>query len=67
MSDGHEVSPEQFREWMAPTVEALTALARTVKAIGPRHSNLPTAESEAMRELAAEDEYRARSDGWEHP
>ena len=35
---------------MAPTVEALTALARAVEAIGPRHGNLPTAESEAMRE-----------------
>jgi hypothetical protein len=67
MSDSHEVSAEQFREWMAPTVEALTGLARAVEAIGPRHGNLPTAESEAMRELAAEGEYRARSGGWEHP
>jgi hypothetical protein len=66
VSEGREVSADEFRRAMAPTAEALDALVRAVEATGPRHVGLPAPESEALKELASEDDYRARS-GWENP
>lgn len=66
VSESREVGADQFRGAMAPIADALNALVRAVEATGPRHGNLPAPESEAMKELASEDEYRARS-GWENP
>jgi hypothetical protein len=66
VSESREVSADEFRHAMAPTVEALTALAGAVEDTGPRHGGLPAPESDAMKELASEDDYRARS-GWENP
>jgi hypothetical protein len=66
VTESREVSAEEFRDAMAPTAEALNALVRAVEDTGPRHADLPAPDSEAMRELASEDDYRARS-GWENP
>jgi hypothetical protein len=64
--ESREVSAGEFREVMAPTVEALKAFAGAVEATGPRHGSLPDPESGAMKELASEGEYRARST-WQNP
>jgi len=67
VSESREVSAEEFRQAMAPTVEALNALAGAVEAaLGPRHGGLPDPESDAMKELASEGEYSARST-WKNP
>jgi hypothetical protein len=66
VSASREVGADEFREAMAPVAEALNALIRAVEATGPRHGGLPAPESEAMKELASEDQYRARS-GWLNP
>jgi hypothetical protein len=66
MSEGREVDGEEFQGWMAPMVAALNEFVRAVEDVGPRHGNLPTDGSQAMRELASEDELRERS-GWENP
>jgi hypothetical protein len=66
VSESREVDADEFRDAMAPVAEALNALVRAVEATGPRHGDLPGPESEAMNELASEDEYRARS-GWQNP
>jgi hypothetical protein len=66
VSESREVSADEFRHAMAPTAEALNALVRAVEATGPRHGDLPDPESEAMKELASEGQYRARST-WENP
>jgi hypothetical protein len=50
VSESREVSADEFREAMAPTVEALTALADAIEATGPRHGRLPAPESEAIDE-----------------
>jgi hypothetical protein len=67
VSESREVDADEFRDAMAPVAEALNALVRAVEATGPRHGDLPGPESEAMNELASEDEYRARSGGWQNP
>jgi hypothetical protein len=66
VSESREVGADEFREAMAPVAEALNALVRAVEATGPRHGDLPPPESEAMKELASEEQYRARS-GWLNP
>jgi len=60
------LSGTELREWMAPTAEALRALACAVEETGPRHGAMPSADSVAMGELADQDSYGARS-GWEQP
>jgi hypothetical protein len=57
---------DEFREWMAPTILAVNTLVRGVEDIQSEHGALPAADSRAMAELAAEDEYSSRS-GWEIP
>jgi hypothetical protein len=57
------VDPDAFRRWMAPTVEVFTTF---VAAVDDVLSRPPAANSQAMRELAEEDGYRARS-SWEKP
>jgi hypothetical protein len=66
VSESRAVNADEFRDAMTPVVEALNMLVRAVEATGPRHSDLPSLESEAMKELASEDQYRARS-GWQNP
>lgn len=66
MSESREVSAAEFRHAIAPTAEALNALVRAVEATGPRHGDLPDPASDAMKELASEGQYRARST-WENP
>lgn len=66
MSESRDARADEFREAMAPVAAALNTLVRAVEATSPRHGDLPAPESEAMKELASEDEYRARS-GWRNP
>jgi hypothetical protein len=66
VSESRAVNADEFRDAMAPVAEALNALAGAVEATGPRHGRLPDPESEGMKELASEGQYRARS-GWENP
>jgi hypothetical protein len=67
VTQSRAADPDEFRRWMAPTIDALNALARAIEDIGPRHHDVPGMDSQAMRELASESEYSARSGGWEHP
>ena len=47
---------------MAPTVQAIRDLTDAISAVSPRHHELPSAESWAMKELAAEAGYADKSD-----
>jgi hypothetical protein len=51
---------------MASTVQAIRDLTDAINAVSPRHHELPSAESRAMMELAAEVRYAAKSD-WKGP
>jgi hypothetical protein len=66
MSESQTVEADVFVERMAPTVEALQAFTKAVNDVAPRHANVPAPDSQAMRELAAEDDYRSRS-SWQNP
>jgi hypothetical protein len=66
MSQSHTVDANVFHERMAPTVDALWTFTTAVDDVALRHANLPATDSQAMRELAAEDEYRSQSP-WQNP
>ena len=65
-SQSHTVDPDQFQERMAPTVEALRSFSTAVDDVAPRHGDLPVTDSQAMRELAAEGDYKSQS-SWQNP
>jgi hypothetical protein len=60
------VDAETFRVWIAPKVEALRAFTSAVDSVTERHGGLPSADSRAMSELSAEQQYKRRST-WEEP
>jgi len=60
------VSPEAFRDWIAPNVAAIGDFATAIDSLPDRHGWLPSAASRAMSELAEEHGYRARC-AWEQP
>jgi hypothetical protein len=67
MSGNATIDPgEAFREWMRPTVEALRVFTTAVDQVALRHANLPASDSQAMRELAAENDYQSQS-SWQNP
>ncbi len=65
MADSRTVDAAEFREAIAPTVNALRAFANAVDDLLERH-RLPTAESRAMSEIAAE-QVLARRSAWTGP
>jgi hypothetical protein len=66
MSESQTVEADVFVEQMAPTVAALHAFTMAVDDVAPRHGNVPAIGSQAMRELAAENDYRSQS-SWQNP
>jgi hypothetical protein len=67
MSDSAAIDPDDaFWEWMRPTVEALRAFTTAVDEVALRHASIPASDSQAMRELAAENDYRSQS-SWQNP
>jgi hypothetical protein len=60
------VSPDAFRDWIAPHVTAVREFTEGIDAVAARHGDLPAATSAAMSERADEQGYRARSQ-WEQP
>jgi hypothetical protein len=60
MADGRTGAAAEFREAIAPTVNALRAFANAVDDLVERH-RLPAAESRAMSEIAAEQALATRS------
>lgn len=66
MSESQTVEADVFVEQMAPTVAALQAFTTAVDDVAVRHANVPATDSQAMRELAAENDYRSQS-SWQNP
>lgn len=66
MTESQTVEADVFVEQMAPTVAALQDFTTAVDDIALRHANVPATDSQAMRELAAEDDYRSQS-SWQNP
>jgi hypothetical protein len=66
MTESQTVEADVFVEQMAPTVAALQGFTTAVDDIALRHANVPATDSQAMRELAAEDDYRSQS-SWQNP
>jgi hypothetical protein len=60
------VDSDGFRDWMTPKVEGLRAFVASVDRILDERGWLPSHDSRAMGELAAEQTYRGRS-SWENP
>lgn len=60
------VSPDAFREWIAPHVTAVREFTAALDAVAERHACLPSAASGAMTERAEEQNYRTRSE-WQQP
>jgi hypothetical protein len=63
MSQSRTVDAAEFRRWMDPTVQELMAFTLAVDDVVSRP---PAAYSQAMGELAAEEEYRRKS-SWQNP
>ncbi len=66
MSESQNVEADAFVEHMAPTVAALQAFTMAVDDVAVRHADVPATDSQAMRELAAENDYRSQS-SWQNP
>ena len=60
------VSPDAFRDWIAPHVSAVRVFTEEIDAVAARHGDLPSAASGAMSERAEEQNFCTRSK-WEHP
>ena len=66
MSESQTVEADVFVEQMAPTVAALHDFTTAVDDVAVRHADVPATDSQAMRELAAENDYRSQS-SWQNP
>lgn len=55
-----------FRAWMAPPVEGIREFCGPIDAVAERYGQLPSASSEAMKELVAEPDHR-RLTTWRNP
>lgn len=67
MSSTQWVDGDGFRESLEPLVTAIREFAVAVGEVGPRHGEIATVDSPAMKEISDEQTYSQRSSGWQGP